>query len=69
MDEIWKMKENIDGLKTKKIVSIKCQNEVRPIVRDQDYVYIPYANDRYERFDKYIAIPLNEIKWYGINDK
>lgn len=57
------MKENIDGLKTMRVVRIGCQKEVRPIVRDQDYVYIPFALDNHEEFDNYIAIPLNEIKW------
>lgn len=62
------MRESIDGLKTIRIVRIKCQNEVRPIVRDQDYVYIPFVRDNLEEFDNYIAIPLNEIKWCE-NDK
>ena len=52
MDEIWKMKESIDGLETIRILRIMLQNEVRPIVRDQDYVYIPFANNKYEVFYK-----------------
>ena len=57
------MRESIDGLKTVRVLNIGCEDEARSIVRDQDYVYIPFMNSEYERFDKYLAIPLNEIKW------
>ena len=60
------MQRKIDGKKTLVTSKIQMYEEVHYIVRDEDYVYMPYIFKKWGTWKNdgvYLAIPLKETKW------
>ena len=59
------MRRKIDGKKILSINKVQIDGENHYIVRDEDYVYMPYIFNMYGTWEKdgvYLAIPLKRIE-------